>query len=97
MVDYALNPEFREELYPFSTLNGSANIFIFPELNSANIAFRMMNRLGGAEKVGPILMGFSKSIHVLQRECEIQGIVNMAAISAMDAREKTTGDGHMTE
>ena len=91
MVDYALNPEIRDELYPFSTLKGPANIFVFPELNSANIAFRMMNRLGGAEKVGPVLMGFSKSIHVLQRECDIQEIVNMAAISAMDANEKANG------
>lgn len=85
MVDYALDPELRDELFPFSSLKGSANIFIFPELNSANIAFRMMNRMGGAEKAGPILRGFCKSIHVLQRECDSQEIVNMAAIAAMDA------------
>jgi len=88
MVDYALNPRMREELYPFSSLKGAANVFIFPELNSANIAFRMMNRLGGADKVGPILMGFDKSIHVLVRECDVQEIVNMAAIAVVDAHEK---------
>ncbi|MFH1754378.1 MAG: phosphate acyltransferase, partial [Candidatus Latescibacterota bacterium] len=88
MVDYALNPQMRGELYSFSSLKGAANIFIFPELNSANIAFRMINRLGGADKVGPILMGFEKSIHVLARECDVQEIVNMAAIAVVDAQEK---------
>lgn len=88
MVDFAVNPELRSQYYPFSTLKGPANIFIFPELNSANIASRMMNRLGNAEKVGPILMGFRKSIHALHRGCDMQEIMNMAAIAAMDAREK---------
>ena len=88
MVDYALNPTMRSALYPFSTLMGAANVFIFPELNSANIAFRMMNRIGGAEKIGPILMGFNKSIHLLSRESDVQEIVNMAAIAAVDAQDK---------
>lgn len=88
MVDFALKPELREEFYPFSTLKGAANVFIFPELNSANIASRMMNRLGKAEKVGPILMGFSRSVHVLHRGADLQDIMNMAAIAAMDAANK---------
>ena len=89
MVDFAINPELRQQFYPFSTLEGAANVFIFPELNSANIASRMMNRLGKAEKVGPILMGFSKSIHVLHRGAEMQDIMNMAAIAAMDGAKKS--------
>ena len=88
MIDFAINPELRNEHYPFSTLKGSANVFIFPELNSANIASRMINRLGLAEKVGPILLGFKKSVHSLHRGSELQDIINMAAIAAMDAREK---------
>ncbi len=88
MIDFAINPELRNEHYPFSTLKGTANVFIFPELNSANIASRMMNRLGLAEKVGPILHGFKKSVHALHRGSELQDIINMAAIAAMDAREK---------
>ncbi|MBU2513585.1 NADP-dependent malic enzyme [bacterium] len=88
MVDFAVNPELREQYYPFSTLKGAANVFIFPELNSANIASRMMNRLGNAEKVGPILTGFDKSVHVLHRGCDMQEIMNMAAIAAMDAIKK---------
>lgn len=89
MIDFAINPELRNEYYPFSTLKGAANVFIFPELNSANIASRMINRLGLAEKIGPILLGFSKSVHALHRGCDLQDIVNMAAIAAMDAREKS--------
>ncbi|MGD9159935.1 MAG: NADP-dependent malic enzyme [Desulfobacteraceae bacterium] len=88
MIDFAINPELRNEHYPFSTLKGVANVFIFPELNSANIASRMINRLGLAEKVGPIILGFKKSVHTLHRGSELQDIINMAAIAAMDAREK---------
>lgn len=88
MVDFALDPELRSQYYPFSSLKGPANVFIFPELNSANIASRMMNRIGKAEKIGPILMGLSKSIHVLQRGADVRDIMNMAAIAAMDAAKK---------
>ncbi len=88
MVDFAVNEELREQYYPFSSLKGNANVFIFPELNSANIASRMMNRLGNAEKVGPILTGFSKSIHVLHRGADMQEVMNMAAIASMDAIKK---------
>jgi len=91
MIDYAVNQELRERLYPFSSLKGEANVFIFPELNSANIASRMMNRLGNAEKVGPILTGFSKSIHVLHPGCDMQEIMHMAAIAAIDAIMKSNG------
>jgi len=88
MVDFALDPDLREQYYPFSSLKGAANIFIFPELNSANIASRMINRLGNAEKVGPILTGFGKSVHVLHRGSDMQEIMNMAAIATMDAIKK---------
>ena len=88
MIDFAINPELRNEHYPFSTLKGVANVFIFPELNSANIASRMINRIGMAEKVGPIILGFKKSVHTIHRGSELQDIINMAAIAAMDAREK---------
>ncbi len=88
MIDFAINPDLRKEHYPFSSLKGTANVFIFPELNSANIASRIMNRLGLAEKVGPILLGFNKAVHAIHRGSELQDIINMAAIAAMDAREK---------
>ncbi|HEX3035401.1 MAG TPA: NADP-dependent malic enzyme, partial [Thermodesulfobacteriota bacterium] len=64
MADTAVTPEIISELYPFSTLKGGANVLIFPDLQSGNIAYKLMQRLGGAEAIGPILMGMSKSVHV---------------------------------
>jgi malate dehydrogenase (oxaloacetate-decarboxylating)(NADP+) len=87
MADTALVPEILEEEYPFSKVKGGATVLIFPELESANIAYKMMMRIGGAESLGPILMGLSKSVHVLQRGATVEEIVNMAAIAVVDAQK----------
>ena len=60
---------------------------IFPDLGAANIAYKMMTRIGGAESLGPILMGLSKSVHVLQRGATVEEIDNMAAIAVVDAQK----------
>ncbi len=86
-ADTAVVPELIDEHYPFSTLKGGANVLIFPELQSANVAYKLVQRLGGAEAIGPILMGMRKPVHVLQRGCEVKDIVNMAAIAVVDAQE----------
>jgi len=65
MADTALSAELMEEEYPFSQLKGGATVLIFPDLGAANIAYKMMMRIGGAESLGPILMGLSKPVHVL--------------------------------
>ncbi|MGH9446521.1 MAG: phosphate acyltransferase, partial [Terriglobia bacterium] len=83
MADTAVVPEIIEEEYPFSTLKGGANVLIFPDLSSANIAYKLMMRIGGAEALGPILMGLSKPVHVLQRGATVEEIVNMAAIAVV--------------
>jgi len=85
MADIAVMPEVLEKEYPFSTLKGGANVLIFPDLGSANIAYKLMLRLGGAEALGPILMGLSKPVHVLQRGATVEEIVNIAAIAAAHA------------
>jgi malate dehydrogenase (oxaloacetate-decarboxylating)(NADP+) len=85
-ADTAVVPEILEGTYDFTQLKGSANILIFPNLEAGNIAYKLMHRLGGAEAIGPILMGVSKSIHVLQRNCEVDDIVNMTAIAVVDAK-----------
>ncbi len=85
-ADTAVVPEILDGTYDFSDLRGVANILIFPNLEAGNIAYKLMHRLGGAEAIGPILMGISKSIHVLQRNCEVDDIVNMTAIAVVDAR-----------
>ena len=86
-ADTAVIPEILSGTYDFSDLKGMANVLIFPNLESGNIAYKLMHRLGGAEAIGPILMGVSKSIHVLQRNCEVNDIVNMTAIAVLDAQK----------
>ena len=90
-ADTAVVPEIIEQTYPFSTLKGAANVLIFPNLESGNIAYKLLMRIGGAEAIGPILMGVSKPVHVLQRGCEVSDIVNVAAIAAVDAQEQANG------
>jgi len=86
-ADDALSPEIIEQQYPFSSLKGGANVLICPDLNSANIAYKLLAKVGGAETIGPILMGMSKSVHLLSRGAEVEEIVNMAAIAVIDAQE----------
>jgi malate dehydrogenase (oxaloacetate-decarboxylating)(NADP+) len=87
MAETAVIPEIIEETYPFSKLRGGANVLIFPDLTSANTCYKLLTRIGGAETIGPILMGMSKPVHVLQRGAEVEEIVNIAAIAVVDAQE----------
>ncbi|MGA2299954.1 MAG: NADP-dependent malic enzyme [Candidatus Acidiferrum sp.] len=87
MSDTAVVPEIIAETYPFSSLHGGANVLVFPDLNSANTCYKLLARIGGAETIGPILMGMSKPVHVLQRGAEVEEIVNIAAIAVVDAQE----------
>lgn len=86
-ADTALMPEFMQKYFPFSELKEEANVFIFPDLNSGNIAYKLVQRLGGLIAVGPILMGFSKPVHVLHRTQDVNQIVDMAAIAVVDAQQ----------
>ncbi len=86
-ADTAVVPDIIARDYPFSTLKDGANVLIFPNLESGNVAYKLLARLGGAEAVGPILMGLSKPVHVLQRGAEVNEIVNVAAIAVVDAQE----------
>jgi malate dehydrogenase (oxaloacetate-decarboxylating)(NADP+) len=88
MADTAVVPEIILEDYPFSTLKGGANVLVFPDLDSANIAYKLMLRIGGAEALGPIVVGLSKPVHVLQRGATVDEIVNMAAIAVAHAQTK---------
>jgi malate dehydrogenase (oxaloacetate-decarboxylating)(NADP+) len=86
MADDAVSPDL-EQTYPFSRLKGGANVLIFPNLDSANIAYKLLSKLGGAETLGPILMGMSKPVHLLARGAEVEEIVNLTAIAVVDAQE----------
>ncbi len=85
--DTAIFPEIIKTTFPFSTLKPPANILIFPDLGAGNIAYKLLIRLGGAEAIGPILMGLKKSAHVLQQGCEVNDIVNMTAIAVVEAQK----------
>ena len=86
MADVALSPGLREEDYAFSSLAGEANVLIFPSLEAANVAYKLLQQLGGAVAIGPILMGMDRPVHVLSRGVEVSEIVNMAAIAVVDAQ-----------
>ena len=87
-ADTAVTPEIIEHDYPFSSLKGGANVLIFPNLEACNVAYKLLARIGGAEAIGPILMGMSRPVHVLQRGAEVNDIVNVAAIAVVDAQEQ---------
>jgi malate dehydrogenase (oxaloacetate-decarboxylating)(NADP+) len=87
-ADTAVMEEWRQANYPFSTLTQSANVLIFPDLNAANIAYKLLNRLGGAEAIGPVLMGMARPVHVLQRGSTAADILNLTALAVVDAQER---------
>jgi len=87
MADAAVSPDMLEHMYPFTSLKGGANVLIFPDLNSANIACKLLTKIGGAETLGPILMGMSKPVHLVARGAEVEEIVSTAAIAVVDAQE----------
>ena len=88
-ADVAVVNELLQSNYPFTTLKEPANILIFPELTSGNICYKLLNKLGGAEAIGPILMGMNKPVHILQQGDDVMDIVNMAAIAVVDAQNSS--------
>ncbi len=86
-ANVAFNIELQKEIYPFSALaNEGANTLIFPNLAAGNIAYKLLMEIGGAEAIGPILLGMKKPVHILQIGSSIRDIVNMAAIAVVDAQ-----------
>jgi len=88
-VDTALDAEVASRNYPHSQIRGDANVLIFPDLTSGNIGFKLVQRLGGAEAIGPILMGMRQPVNVLAHDATMAQIVNLASITAL-AVDKTT-------
>lgn len=88
-ANFAINEELMKNNFPFSPLSGSpANTLIFPNLESGNIAYKLLQELGNAEAVGPILLGLNKSVHILQLDSSVREIVNMVNIAVVDAQTK---------
>jgi malate dehydrogenase (oxaloacetate-decarboxylating)(NADP+) len=87
-ADTAVVPEIIDTEFPFSKIKGKANVLIFPNLSSGNIAYKLMARIGQATVIGPVLMGMKKPIHVLQRGATVEDIINMTAIAVAEAGAK---------
>ncbi|MFY0712444.1 NADP-dependent malic enzyme [Seonamhaeicola sp. NFXS20] len=88
-TDFALNDDMLREKFPFSKLVGKkVNSLIFPNLDSANITYKLLKELDGAESIGPIMMGMDKPVHILQLGASVDEIVNISAIAVIDAQEK---------
>ena len=88
-ANFAINTRLLNNNFPFSILNGSpANVLVFPNLESGNIAYKILQELGGAEAVGPILLGLNKPVHVLQLDSSVREIVNMVTIAVVDVQSK---------
>ncbi|NBV51488.1 phosphotransacetylase [bacterium] len=88
--DTAVVPEIVDETFPFCEIKGGANVLIFPDLQSANICYKLLQRIGGAEAIGPILVGMNKPINVLQRSADVEEIVNMAMITVLEINKTRT-------
>jgi malate dehydrogenase (oxaloacetate-decarboxylating)(NADP+) len=86
-ADVAVSPDVAADDYPWAAIAGDANVLVFPNLDAANAAYKLLWRLAGAEVIGPILQGLAKPVHVLQRGVDVNDIVNMAAIAVIDAQE----------
>lgn len=85
-VTFALNKKLRDKKFPFSKLTGkNVNTLIFPNLSSANTAYKMLIEMGLAESIGPIQMGLNKPVHILDVESSVRDIVNMTAVAVLDA------------
>ncbi len=88
-TDFALNDNMLKDIFPFSKLVGKkVNTLIFPNLDSANITYKLLKELNKAENIGPIMMGLKKPVHILQLDASVDEIVNMTAIAVIDAQKK---------
>jgi malate dehydrogenase (oxaloacetate-decarboxylating)(NADP+) len=87
-ADMAVVDELLQESFPFNRLGRGANVLVFPSLAAGNIAYKLLDRLGGAKAVGPLLMGLSKPFNVLQRNTDMENVVNVLAITVAQAQNQ---------
>ncbi len=88
-ADTAVVPDILDKTFPFTNIKGGANVLIFPDLGAANIAYKLMARIGQATVIGPILMGMKKPVHVLQRGATVDDIYNMTSIAVVEAHQNS--------
>ncbi len=83
-ADTAVDAIKLRDTYPFTHLEGPANVLIFPGLAAANSAYKLLDHLGGADVIGPVLLGMAKPVHILERGCSVQSVVNLATVASVD-------------
>ncbi len=96
-VEPAVDERISQQYFPFSAIQGDANVLIFPNLSSANISYKLLQKLGGAEAIGPILIGMNKPVNVIPTGADVQDVVNIAtftSIAIQNAREQHKQMGH---
>ncbi len=91
MADTATSNDIVSEFYPFSTIKGDANVLICPDLTSANIAYKLLAKVGGATAIGPILLGIKKPVYLLAPGVDVSEIVNITAMSVVEAQRLSEG------
>jgi malate dehydrogenase (oxaloacetate-decarboxylating)(NADP+) len=87
-ADTALVPDILAKEFPFSRIQGGANLLVFPNLSAGNIAYKLLERLTDATVIGPILLGMKKAVNILQRDTTVNDIVNVSAITVVEAMHK---------
>lgn len=88
-TDFALNSKMLQDIFPFSKLAGKrVNTIIFPNLDAANITYKILKELNQTESIGPIMMGMNKPVHILQLDASVDEMVSMTAIAVIDAQQK---------
>ena len=90
-ADTAVDALKLAEVYPFTRLKGPANVLVFSRLSAANAAYKLLDRLGGADVIGPVLLGMAKPVHVLQRGCSVQDVMNLATVASVDWQARSGG------
>lgn len=96
-MNFALNRKMRKDKFPFSKLNGQkVNTLVFPNLDSANSNYKLLSEINNAESIGPIMMGMSKPVHILQLGASVEEMINMAAVAVIDAQEKEKRELHLS-
>ena len=88
-ADTAVDPVALRDVYPFTHLTGPANILVFPRLSAANASYKLLEHLGGADVIGPILLGMARPVHIVERGCAVQDIVNLASVATVDWQART--------
>jgi malate dehydrogenase (oxaloacetate-decarboxylating)(NADP+) len=91
-ADTAVDAGKLQEIYSFSHLKEPANVLIFSNLTAANAAYKLLDRLGGAEVIGPVLLGMARPVHILQRGSSAQDILNLVTVATVDAQGRSAQD-----